>query len=266
MFRLPLALLLAARAHPASPLADRPRLVAQAEPAPDPEPPPPPPEPAQAPETPPAAAGDPAPEGVGPQDFALTISAGGVKRVGKTSELVGPDYGFEVATTVAFTYARLANVELSLGVGFAYQRFRKTVQVVTPLDSFEDERTTSFYAFEAHQGVALPLGFARPWADVGGGFALAYFASREPALAPGEKRGTYPALSVDAGVDFPVGHNDARFGVAAGWAMVFGAPDFTSSTGRTVPLFGARRTRRRSDHRGSELGLRTREEIGPSPR
>jgi hypothetical protein len=219
--------------------------LAQAEPAPEPpaeaEPAPAEPAPAE------PAAATPAPTPAEPPpDYTLSIALAGARRLGDAAREVGPRNGFEVAMGLGYVYARPAGLELAAGGGFSYQRYRSIVQVsylpgTAPIDT---ERTFSFYEFQLHQTASLPLGHGvgqlRPYLDVGAGFALAYFSSREPTLSPGELRTTRPIASGTVGLDVVTGAGGSRAGLAFGFVHMFSAPTLHAPADRTVEVFGDR--------------------------
>jgi hypothetical protein len=219
--------------------------LAQAEPAPEPAPEPvSPAEPAAAaPTTPPG----PTPVVAEPtQDFALGIGLAGARRLGETAASLGPRHGFEVSMQFGHIYARPGGLELAVGGGFAYQRYRATVpiKILEGVSTLQGERTFSFYEFQVHQSVYLPLGqgvgTVRPYVDVGAGLTMAYFSSREPELAPGELRATRPIGSATAGLDVVTGSKGSRAGLAVGVVHMFRAPALEAPGDRRVEVFGNR--------------------------
>jgi hypothetical protein len=212
-------------------------VLAQAEPAP-PEPAPPP---IAAPPPPPVPAA-PAPDATAPMDFQIGFGAAWARRLGDAADALGPDNGFAISAGAEWIYARAGGLELSVGGGFAYQRFRELVKIELlqgAMGSREDERSFTFYEFDAHQTVAAPLGFFRPFIRAGVGLGLAYFSTREPAYAPGEKRATRATLPAAIGVDVPTGRG-GRVALEVGATFMLGAPELKTESGRQIALFGPR--------------------------
>lgn len=201
-------------------------------PAPASTPPPPPP---------PVVAAEAAAPG-----FAITIGFGGARRLGDAPRALGPRHGFEVNMAIDATYARPVGVDLSAGVRFAYQRFRKLVPLTllgASATSFEGERTFSYYEFELLQTMALPLGLFRPYLSAGAGLTVAHFRTQELALAPAEKRATRLNFTGAAGCDFPISHRtDARIGLVIGMTFLVSPPPLQTNGGQRVRVFGNRAT------------------------
>jgi hypothetical protein len=211
-------------------------VLAQAEPAPA--------EPAPPPVAfPPPAAPPPVPaEVVEPMDFQIGFGAAWARRLGDAAAALGPENGFAITAGGEWIYSRAGGLELSLGVGFAYQRFRELVTIDLlqgAMGTREDERSFTFYEFDAHQTVAAPLGFFRPFLRAGIGLGLAYFSTREPAYAPGEKRASRATLPAAIGVDVPTGHG-GRVALEVGATFMLGAPDLKTESGHQIALFGPR--------------------------
>jgi hypothetical protein len=211
-------------------------LLAQAEPAPvEPAPAPPPTAPIA---SPPAPAADSA----APQDFQIGFGGQWARRLGDPARALGPKNGFGITAGGDWIYARPGGVELAAGLGFAYQRFREVVTIDLlqgATGSREVERTFSFYEFDAHQTLTLPLGFVRPYLRAGIGLGLAYFSTREPAYAPGEKRAVIPVVPTALGFDVPTGRG-GRIAVEVGATFLLGASDLKTDAGGTLPVFGPR--------------------------
>jgi hypothetical protein len=215
-----------------------PRLAfAQAEPAP--------PEPAPAPTAPPVNVPPPAPTAetaAEPLDYQLAVGAHFARRLGTPAQTLDPVSGFGVTVAGDWIYSRAAGLELSLGVGFGYQRFRDVVTIELPQNlggNQEGERSFTYYEYDAHTTLAWPLGFFRPYLRAGFGFSMAYFSTREPAYAPGEKRSTRPVVPAAFGFDVPTGRG-GRVGLELGATWLLGATDLVTDTGRSVPVFGNR--------------------------
>ena len=210
-------------------------VLAQAEPAP-PEPAPPPVA------APPPAPVAPAPAVGEPMDFQIGFGAAWARRIGDAAAALGPQNGFAITAGADWIYSRAGGLELSLGGGFAYQRFRQLVTIELlqgAMGSREDERSFTFYEFDAHQTIAAPLGFFRPYVRAGIGLGLAYFSTREPAYAPGEKRASRATVPTAIGVDVPTGRG-GRVALEVGATFMLGAPELKTDAGRQVALFGPR--------------------------
>jgi hypothetical protein len=211
-------------------------VLAQAEPAP-PEPAPPAPATAPAPAVPPSA-GAPAL----PEDFQIGFGGQWARRLGDAASALGPKNGFGITAGVDWIYSRAGGLELSLGGGFNYQRFRETVTIELAqgaTGSREEERSFTFYEFDVHQTIAAPLGFFRPYLRAGIGFGLDYFSTLEPAYAPGEKRSTRPTVPLALGLDVPTGRG-GRIALELGATFALATTDFKTDAGRELPVFGTR--------------------------
>jgi hypothetical protein len=211
-------------------------VLAQAEPAP--------PEPAVAPVAPPPAPVPPpaAAEEITPLDFQIGFGVQWARRLGDPASALGPKNGFGFTAGTDWIYGRAGGLELSLGGGFVYQRFRELVTIELlqgAMGSREEERSFTFYEFDLHQTVALPLGFFRPYLRAGIGFQLAYFSTREPAYAPGEKRAGRPVVPAAFGFDVPTGRG-GRVALELGVSFPLSPPDLKTENGRNVPVFGPR--------------------------
>jgi hypothetical protein len=222
-------LLLLSLQWPAAALAQAEAAPPEEPAAPQPPPPPPPPPVVAAPE-------------VEPLDFQLGVGAQFARRLGDDAKALDPSNGFGVAAGLDWVYSRPAGLEFSVGPGFTYQRFRELVTIELPQQlggNREEERSFTYYEFDVHHTVALPTAFVRPYLRAGIGLGMAYFSTREPVYAPGEKRANLPIVPVAAGFDVPTGRG-GRIAVELGTTFVFGADDLTTAAGRQVPVFGHR--------------------------
>lgn len=197
---------------------------------------------------PPAAAPASAPmagplDEVGTQDYAIGFGLEGARRLGAPADALGPRNGFGFVAEVTYTYLRVGPAELTIGIGFHHQRFRKVVSFTVLGGSGvpqETERSFTHYDWELQPRFAVSVGPVRPFLRLGAGFGLAYFSTREPEFSPGEKRAARLSLSATIGLDVITSRQGARLGLEATVASMIRPPEFAADSQRSLPVFGNR--------------------------
>jgi len=168
-------------------------------------------------------------------DNAVGVYAGWGHRLGNEAQTVGPANGISVGGTYQRRYLTLVgNLELGAGLDFFYDKYQTDVTgsaMVTPgqEQTFSAERIISQASFALTQTVAWRRGRVRPFAQLGLGFAIAYFSTPEIAFRPGSFDAAQPFGRGSVGLDVGVTH-DVGISVRAGYTQVFTHPTYMPGT------------------------------------
>jgi hypothetical protein len=201
--------------------------LAQAEPAPA--------EPTSSPSSTTSVAIAPAPAAPATPDNAVGVYGGWGRRLGSEAQTVGPANGISVGGTYQRRYLTLLDrLELGAGLDFFYDKYQTDVTgsaMVTPgqEQTFSAERIISQASFTLTQTVAWRQGRVRPFAQVGVGFAIAFFSTPELAFRPGSFDAVQPLGRGTIGLDIGVTH-EVGISVRAGYTLVFTHPAYMPGT------------------------------------
>jgi|HubBroStandDraft_2_1064218.scaffolds.fasta_scaffold87186_2 hypothetical protein len=168
-------------------------------------------------------------------DNVVGVYGGWGRRLGGEAQTVGPANGISVGGSYQRRYLTLLDhLELGAGLDFFYDKYQTDVTGSTMVaegqeQTFSAERIISQASFVLTQTVAWRLGRVRPFAQVGLGFAIAYFSTPELAFRPGSFDAVQPLGRGTVGLDVGITH-DIGISLRAGYTLVFTHPTFMPGT------------------------------------
>ncbi|HXJ21390.1 MAG TPA: hypothetical protein VMT03_14255 [Polyangia bacterium] len=159
-----------------------------------------------------AAVASPAPA---PLDNRIAVFASYARRLGNEGTAIGPPNGFSVGGSYERRILPLPHdLDLSAGLDFFYDQFwtgvsPNSIVMAAQSQVYEDERMISQTSFAATATAAWRWRRLRPYAQVGGGFTIAYFNTPEDQYTPGKLTAVQPLIRTTAGLDVAVTRNIA---------------------------------------------------------
>ena len=143
-------------------------------------------------------------------DNAVGVYGGWGRRLGSEAKTIGPANGISVGGTYQRRYLTfLDHLDLGAGLDFFYDKYQtdvtgSTMAAAGQEQTFSAERVISQASFALTQTVAWRQGRVRPFAQVGLGFAIAYFSTPELAFRPGSFDAVQPLGRGTVGLDVGV--------------------------------------------------------------
>ena len=156
---------------------------------------------------------------------------------------LGPAVGFGVGFTLGVRWAMLWNqVELATTLDFGYAQHRKNVPAYRinsqgVQEKFGGQRFGSENTFGALQIAKLHVPYVHPWVGVGGGLAIGYFNSDEPAFN-GAGTHEYRPYAQFAGGLAVLLSGQSYLDVHVGYFAMASNPAFTGADGLPRRVFG----------------------------